>query len=266
MPIQTTCPSCGRPLRVPDNLIGANVKCPGCQTTFLAGDPLPERYPMPAEPPPSESPPPIPSEAVREQTAPTEQGSAIEEGIRKETGPRSIPLPPPPDYDEEDDEEDEEDIERMEEARRRRRRHSLREQARSRLNAPGIGLIVTGILALIYAIFQVVSSAIQIARIPAMAGPQQNMIMGIMGVTFVLYALSIVVSVLIIRGAIKMRRLQSYGLAMTASILALLPPHDCCVLGLVFGVWTLIVLNDVDVKGSFVAGPLEPERRQEEEE
>src|SRR5262249_2032034 len=37
MPIQTSCPSCGKALRVPDDLLGKDVKCPSCQTQFVAG-------------------------------------------------------------------------------------------------------------------------------------------------------------------------------------------------------------------------------------
>ena len=36
MPTTTTCSSCGRPLRVPDNLIGKSVKCPACGQVFTA--------------------------------------------------------------------------------------------------------------------------------------------------------------------------------------------------------------------------------------
>jgi predicted Zn finger-like uncharacterized protein len=36
MPIQISCPTCQRQLRVPDNLIGELVKCPSCQNTFTA--------------------------------------------------------------------------------------------------------------------------------------------------------------------------------------------------------------------------------------
>jgi hypothetical protein len=32
----TTCPSCKRPLRIPDELVGQQVKCPACSTTFAA--------------------------------------------------------------------------------------------------------------------------------------------------------------------------------------------------------------------------------------
>jgi predicted Zn finger-like uncharacterized protein len=43
MPIQVNCPACKRQLRVPDNLIGQVVKCPGCKEAFtaVADDPAP---------------------------------------------------------------------------------------------------------------------------------------------------------------------------------------------------------------------------------
>jgi predicted Zn finger-like uncharacterized protein len=37
MPEIVTCPSCNKQLRVPDTLIGKNVKCPQCGTTFVGG-------------------------------------------------------------------------------------------------------------------------------------------------------------------------------------------------------------------------------------
>jgi hypothetical protein len=39
MPQQTPCPSCARPLLVPDDLLGREVRCPGCATTFTAQAP-----------------------------------------------------------------------------------------------------------------------------------------------------------------------------------------------------------------------------------
>jgi hypothetical protein len=39
MPQIVSCPDCGRQLRVPDNLLGKNVKCPGCGQKFLAEAP-----------------------------------------------------------------------------------------------------------------------------------------------------------------------------------------------------------------------------------
>jgi hypothetical protein len=45
MPEITSCPDCGKKLKVPDNLIGKQVKCPGCGNAFVAEV-------MGAEPPP----------------------------------------------------------------------------------------------------------------------------------------------------------------------------------------------------------------------
>src|SRR5262245_17229135 len=41
MATEVSCPSCERALRVPDDLLGALVKCPSCQATFTAGAPQP---------------------------------------------------------------------------------------------------------------------------------------------------------------------------------------------------------------------------------
>ena len=49
----------------------------------------------------------------------------------------------------------------------------------------------------------------------------------------------------------KMKNLESYGYALTASIIALLPCQYCCVLTLPFAIWALIVLNQPDVKSAF---------------
>ena len=55
--------------------------------------------------------------------------------------------------------------------------------------------------------------------------------------------------VLILIGASRMRRLQTYGLAVTASILALITPPFFP--GLAFGIWCLVVLARRDVRAAF---------------
>ncbi len=53
-------------------------------------------------------------------------------------------------------------------------------------------------------------------------------------------------------GAWKMQRLESYGLAMAASVLMMLPwTSACCVLGLPFGVWSVTVLSQTEVREAF---------------
>ena len=64
-------------------------------------------------------------------------------------------------------------------------------------------------------------------------------------------SLGLLMGVLVIVGAVKMKNLKSYGLAMTAAIIAIIPCSPCCLLGLPFGIWALVVLNDENVKAAF---------------
>jgi len=53
-------------------------------------------------------------------------------------------------------------------------------------------------------------------------------------------------------GAMKMQRLESWGFALAASILAIVPCiSPCCLLTMPFGIWALIVLLNAEVKGQF---------------
>jgi hypothetical protein len=54
-------------------------------------------------------------------------------------------------------------------------------------------------------------------------------------------------------GGLKMKNLESYGLAMAASIIVIIPLFGscCCCIGIPIGIWSLIVLNKPEVKSSF---------------
>ena len=65
--------------------------------------------------------------------------------------------------------------------------------------------------------------------------------------------LAVVVSAVVLFGALKMMRLQNYGWAMAAAILAVIPClSPCCCLGIPFGIWALVVLSKPEVKAAFV--------------
>jgi hypothetical protein len=53
MPAQIACPSCRQPLRVPEELLGRDVKCPKCETKFVARDDA-DAPPEPPRPSPHE--------------------------------------------------------------------------------------------------------------------------------------------------------------------------------------------------------------------
>ena len=78
--------------------------------------------------------------------------------------------------------------------------------------------------------------------------------LGLIGVPLLLALVgSFVVGVVMIIGALKMMRLESHRWAMTASVLALLPCSPVSLLGLIAGIWSLVVLNRRDVVEAFAA-------------
>jgi hypothetical protein len=69
-----------------------------------------------------------------------------------------------------------------------------------------------------------------------------------MGSSFV----GILVSAFIIYAALKMKELNQWGLAMAASILAMIPCiSPCCIIGLPIGIWCLVVLTKPEVRAAF---------------
>lgn len=77
-----------------------------------------------------------------------------------------------------------------------------------------------------------------------------NLVGGGIGMAF--GVLSIFIGGFIIYGCTKMMKLESYQTAYAAMIIGMLPCiSPCCLLGLPFGIWGLVVLNDPLVKSSF---------------
>jgi hypothetical protein len=77
-----------------------------------------------------------------------------------------------------------------------------------------------------------------------------ELIYGPLGIGSNIFAL--VMAAIIFWGAIKMQQLKSYELAFTAAILAMLPcVSACCILGLPFGIWALVVMRRKEVKSQF---------------
>jgi len=118
------------------------------------------------------------------------------------------------------------------------------------VNAPAIGLIVVAILGfllqvagLIFRLFFSALAARQTEAWPAMFSGSLTIVTSIIG---------ILVSGLILLGGIKMKNLESHGLAMTASIIAMIPCiSPCCLLGLPIGIWCVVVLSKPEVKSAF---------------
>ena len=126
--------------------------------------------------------------------------------------------------------------------------------AAAQVNAPAIGLVVVAVLG---ALAQIISLIFNLAGASFMASRQMpnqpawaNMFSGTVGVVSGIIAL--LLSGLIFFGAMKMKKLENYGLAMAASIIAMIPClSPCCLIGLPIGIWAVVVLVKPEVKSAF---------------
>ncbi|NUQ62225.1 MAG: protein kinase [Pirellulales bacterium] len=118
------------------------------------------------------------------------------------------------------------------------------EQAREQVRSPAIGLLVTGILNwLVVPVIGAVFAYLSASASPPIPGFAEAAVVGIL-LTMLL------VSGLVMFAALKMARLQAYGLAIAASILSMIiSPGN--VIGLPIGIWSLIVLTQPGVREAF---------------
>jgi GYF domain 2 len=125
--------------------------------------------------------------------------------------------------------------------------------AADQVTGPAIGLMVVSILQLLLGAFLLVVHLIG-ASIFAMSQSAQNqpfanLFSGTLGIVQTI--LVMVLGAVVLFGAIKMKRLENYGLAMASSIVAMLPCSLCCLAGLPIGIWSLVILSKPEVKAAF---------------
>lgn len=125
--------------------------------------------------------------------------------------------------------------------------------AAEQVNGPAVGLIVVAILGAVAQaaslVFRAVGFSLMAANpMPKRMGPA--LLVGPIGIADSLICIAMAAVVLL--GAIKMKKLENHGLAMAASILAMIPClSPCCLLGLPIGIWALVVLLKPEVKSAF---------------
>jgi hypothetical protein len=125
--------------------------------------------------------------------------------------------------------------------------------AADQVNGPAIGLIVVAVVGFLFQSLSLIMNLAGATFGQMQSGQQDawvNLMSGTVGVISSIVGLAI--SGLILFGALKMRKLESYGLALTVSILAMIPCiSPCCLIGLPIGIWALVVLMKPEVKGAF---------------
>ena len=213
------CPQCQRQLRVPEEMVGRLVKCPTCSTQFTvsaSGQPQPTAAPVPVEEPP----------------APRRREPEYDDPRYEERRPRRRE----PEYDDYD--------------------RAVRPATASLVAPPAICLLIAGILGIVVNAFQM---AMPLFMKPEdMIKPDtppfmQELLKSSTGAQAVIGGLIFAtVSILVVFAAIQMLRMRTWGFALAGSIIAMINIGNCCcLLGLPFGIWSIIILSRQDVKSAF---------------
>lgn len=127
------------------------------------------------------------------------------------------------------------------------------------VKAPAIALIVTASLGVAYYLFNAVFTLFSHGpmfndKMQQDMSPQMRAFFdGMHGPGAAFFSLIFAgINGFVLFGAIKMLKLQSHSLAIAACVVAMIPCSGCCcILGLPFGIWGLIVLNKPEVKSQF---------------
>lgn len=221
MPQLIKCPRCERQLRVPEELLDREVKCPSCGVNFLVESARGDKP------------------APRPEDKPTarQEDVAIRESVQPPGSPSAAP--------EADVYDDDDEVRRPSRA------------VMDEISNVSTALMITGILDLCLAVCGVGANVFLTVIGVAEGGNGNqpdaalNAFSGVFGIAQGL--VGVLLGVLIIVGAQKMKRLESYGLAMTSAIISVVPCHGCCLWGLPIGIWALVVLGKPEVKAAFKA-------------
>ncbi len=214
MPIEFRCTQCGRVLRVGDDVAGRQAQCPECKAIMT--------IPSPGAEVSGGAPPVGPPLGPMPPIPPPTPGVNPYQSPYGPGGLAAMGTAP-------------------------------REYARNRVSGPATALIVAGI---VYLLGSLGSLLVGIVIPFTEAGPGMRRDELMLAAAFYLGigVIGLVLSVLMMVGGAKMKNLRGYGLALTSAILALLPIHCCCLIGLPIGIWALSALSDVHVRGAFSRG------------
>ena len=98
----------------------------------------------------------------------------------------------------------------------------------SRVNVPGIGLIVTGVLGVVTSLGWMLVWGLGGLAALADADPAETL--GGIGVLMGLTVIGLLISAFVAYAGLQMRQLRSWGAVMAGGILAMLPCGPCCIL------------------------------------
>lgn len=130
--------------------------------------------------------------------------------------------------------------------------------AREALNVPGILFIVFGSLSILYALFGMVGGGVNEAQMnqllsnPNLPSGAKDALRFMMGTgAKLINLLGMGMAGLMVFGGVQMRTLKSYGVAIAACVIGMLPCTSCCCVTLPIAIWALTILTKPEIKASF---------------
>ena len=138
---------------------------------------------------------------------------------------------------------------------------------RSQFKVPAIGILVAGIVDLLAAA-TIVLLVVLVGSgysVPGINGLETGGNMDFADTVFVLVValVSLLAGIVLVLGAARMFDLQSYGIALIAAVVAILPCTPGFPISLPFGIWALIVVLRHDVKIAFADEDTKSKREQD---
>jgi hypothetical protein len=125
---------------------------------------------------------------------------------------------------------------------------------RSRVSNPAVGLLITGIIGGIFELTSFISGLFGASWLAMMADDVPESVANMFRASFWTAGslVGMLIAAFLVLAWSKMKNLESWGLCVAASILAMVPCiSPCCLIGLPVGVWCLVILNSSDVKAAF---------------
>ncbi len=247
MPTIIHCPTCQTQVGLPEGLLGQLVQCPQCRAHFTTAP-----APVALAPAPTPS---LSSEVILEiapDTAATVPALAATDPAMPAALPDALPEALPQAVPE---------IEERDRGERRPRRRERRPRLGGGLSGaaaedlvfwPALAMVAVGAFAGVLSAVSLIMTLVGFIT-AAVAPPSQGRHVGILDVLVPMIAVLITLmwSGLVMSGGNQMRSMKGYNQALFGAIVALLPCHICCVLGLPVGLWSLIILLQDNVRKNF---------------
>ena len=122
------------------------------------------------------------------------------------------------------------------------------------VSGPAVGLLITAVLGGFFAFLGLFGNLLGFSLGTMMAeGSQEEFAHWLSGgFGIISSALGLLVAGFLVYASLEMKKLSQYGLAVAASVVAMVPcVSPCCIIGLPVGIWSLVTLTKPHIKEAF---------------